>query len=102
MAPEFVRLGFPIAGASLDDTRLHALEVSIAHAARIGRPLRAVARQTDPSRGALSSSWAMPRDARLPPPSGGVAQGQPPGPDGAAEQALSGPLCTARGSCMAR
>lgn len=30
-------------GASLADTRLHALEVSIAHAIRIGRPLPAVA-----------------------------------------------------------
>ncbi len=33
----------PVAGASLDDTRLHALEIAIAHAVRIGRPLYAAA-----------------------------------------------------------
>ncbi len=42
----------PVAGASLDDTRLHALEVVIAHAARIGRLLCANAH--DPS-----GSWPL-------------------------------------------
>lgn len=31
-----------VAGAGLDDTRLHALEVAIAHATRVGRPLYAI------------------------------------------------------------
>lgn len=35
-----------VAGASLDDTRLHALEVAIEHSARVGRPLHCDA--TDP------------------------------------------------------
>lgn len=39
----------PVAGASLDDTRLHALEVAITHAARIGRPLNAEAHDPDGS-----------------------------------------------------
>lgn len=39
----------PVAGASLDDTRLHALEVAIAHTTRIGRPLYADAHDPDRS-----------------------------------------------------
>lgn len=42
----------PVAGASLDDTRLHALEIALAHAARIRRPLYAHAR--DPA-----GSWLL-------------------------------------------
>lgn len=36
-----------VSGATLDDTRLQAIDVAVAHAARIGRPLHAEAQDPD-------------------------------------------------------